>query len=171
MHTECLDLQLAACYCFESIVSHQLNKTVPLTPFSDDMPARMQEYGCTALAALLLEQGHPEAYFKEAVDRLSLAMVTFEQRVKYKVLWGLGELIKSISKMQGETITTWMPILDQLSWNFVRGMLYNPSYEVQSEALNFLKSMCGEEDGIQTAIDWSNGELLPLIAYKLDTPR
>lgn len=161
--------------CFESIVAERQKRSkdnsdvsFPVTPFSKDPALRSREFASTALAVLISEQQDPDAYYRETLDFLVPCAWDPRLSVRYKAVWGLGEIIRITNK---EKCEKWLPILDDLLWNCVRDMIQDAEDAVQNEGLRFLESMVIKDVGIQTAIDWSNGELLPLIAQKLDSPK
>lgn len=50
----------------------------------------------------------------------------------------------------------------------MKGLLNDPESVVQSQAMRFLQNMCNSEQTvIQAVMDWSDGELLTMVAEKL----
>lgn len=171
MESESLELRLATCMCFETIASgtrKETDKAYPVTPFSENQAVRLKEFACTALAILISEQQDPDAYYQDALDFLLPCALSSEPRVREKAIWALGSIILLKSKVKCKK---WLFILSDALWNYVREMVQDPESQVQEEGLRFLEAMVQTDIGIRAAIDWSNGELLPLIAQKLDTPK
>ena len=170
MESESLELRLATSLCFETIVmeTNEGARSVPVTHYSQDPSIRLKEYASVALTILVSEQEDPEAYLQETLQFLVPYALSPEPSIRYKAIWGLGDVIRMCSN---EKCNRWLPILNELLWNFVREMVQDASTEVQEEGLRFLEAMVRCNIGIQAAIDWSNGELLPLIAQKIDTPK
>ena len=170
MESESLELRLATSLCFETIVmeTNEETRSVPVTHYSQDPSIRLKEYASVALTILVSEQEDPEAYLPETLQFLVPYALNPEPSIRYKAIWGLGDVIRMCSN---EKCNRWLPMLNELLWNFVREMVQDASTEVQEEGLRFLEAMVRCNIGIQAAIDWSNGELLPLIAQKIDTPK
>jgi len=163
-------LRLAACFCFENIAaqSEKAGGSFPVTLFSTESDIRLMEYACTALAVLMSEQQDMDTHYEEMVEFLLPCATSLEHSIRTKAVWALGNVIRSRSKLKCKK---WLEFLNDSLWNVVRGMVQDSEDEVQEEGLRFLQAMVGCDVGMQAAVDWSNGELLPLIAQKLDTPK
>ena len=173
MDGESRGLRRATSLCFQSIAmesekADREKRAFPVTPFSQDDTICVKEYACTGLALLLSEQQEPELYALEVLEYLLPFALSPEPAVRYKAIWALGDIIRLTAKDKSKK---WLPILNERLWNFVRAMVQDPMSVVQQEGLCFLEAMVRTEVGIRVAIEWSNGELLPLIAQKLDTPK
>lgn len=173
VESECAELRLATSFCFECIAleaskSRTSDGTFPVTPFSTHPEIRLAEYACTALAILMSEQQESDKNYEDTVQFLLPRALSMEHSIRTKAVWALGDVIRGRAKLKCKK---WFSLLHEPLWDVVRGMVQDPESVVQEEGLRFLEAMVGCDIGIQAAVDWSNGELLPLIAQKLDTPK